>query len=306
MRYRTRYAPSPTGAMHLGHARTALVAWLRARTSDGAIVMRIEDLDTPRVRDGSEASILRDHEWLGLDWDEGPVRQSERHALYDDALNRLERDGRLFDCSCTRRELREASAPHEGERSRYPGTCYEGAKRPERDCAKRFRMRGPSPAFVDLVAGEVAAGGHEDDFIVRRSDGLYAYQLAVVVDDAAQEISEVVRGDDLLSSTPQQIALYHALGYEVPAFMHLPLVRNDEGIRLSKRDGAIGVADYRDAGVSKEALLAVLARSLGFEVDTQISLDELRERFGLQALRDALARTEANTHHLEHFATGAS
>lgn len=271
--YRTRYAPSPTGEMHLGHARTALVAWLRARAAQGRIVMRIEDLDTPRVREGSEASILADHEWLGLDWDEGPFHQSERLADYQAALDLLRAEGRLFECTCTRREIQDASAPHGDMGPRYPGTCRDAPSHPERSAAWRFRMRS-APPFEDLVHG-ARPGGDPDDFIVRRSDGLFAYQLAVVVDDHAMGITEVVRGDDLLDATPRQVALYEAFGWTPPAWLHVPLVVGDDGERLAKRHGAVGVAAYREAGWTAPGLIGMLAQSLGIGDGSPARPDEL-------------------------------
>jgi len=287
--YRTRYAPSPTGAMHLGHARTALVAWLRARSKGGRIVMRIEDLDPPRVRPGSEASILADHEWLGLDWDEGPVRQSERYERYEEALDALRRRGRLFDCTCTRRELQAAaaSAPHGGQ-PRYPGTCRSGPRHPDRPAAVRFRL-DVGPSFVDALHGHVEGAG--GDFIVRRSDGLWAYQLAVVVDDHEMGITEVVRGDDLLEATSLQIALYEALGWEPPAWMHVPLVLGPDGARLAKRHGAISIAAYREAGWSPPRLLGLLAESLGLRsTAAPVELGELLSDFDVRTIRREPAR----------------
>lgn len=279
--YRTRYAPSPTGEMHLGHARTALVTWLRARSQGGAIVMRIEDIDAPRLRRGSEAAILADHQWLGLDWDEGPIRQSARLARYDEVLASLAE--RTFPCTCTRREVHEASAPH-GDPGSYPGTCREGPSHPGRDAAIRFRMDAAPGTFVDALGGEIA-GGHRDDFVLRRRDGLHAYQLAVVVDDHDMRITEVVRGDDLLSSTPRQIALYRALGWEPPAWLHVPLVVGPDGARLAKRHGAIGVAAYREAGWSPERLMGMLASSLGLVPEPgPTSLHALLDGFALERI----------------------
>lgn len=267
--------------MHLGHARTALVTWLRARAADGAIVMRIEDLDAPRVREGSEGSILADHEWLGLDWDEGPHHQSTRLDRYDEVLAEL--GDRTFPCTCTRKEVHEASAPH-GDPGVYPGTCREGPTHPERDAAIRFRMDGAPAPFRDALHGLVD-GGHADDFVLRRRDGLHAYQLAVVVDDHDMAISEVVRGDDLLSSTPRQIALYEALGWEPPGWLHVPLVVGEDGARLAKRHGAIAIGAYRDAGWSPERLLGMLAASLGLlEEARPADRAELLERFRSVAL----------------------
>jgi len=261
--------------MHLGHARTALLTWLRARAADGAIVMRIEDLDAPRVRQGSAASILADHEWLGLTWDEGPHHQSVRLARYDEVLAAL--DEWTFPCTCTRKEVHEASAPH-GDPGVYPGTCREGPGHPERAAAIRFRMN-EAPAFEDGLHGAVE-GGHADDFVLRRRDGLHAYQLAVVVDDHDMRITEVVRGDDLLSSTPRQIALYRALGWEPPRWLHVPLVLGRDGARLAKRHGAVAVGAYRDAGWSAERLLGMLAASVGLlDEPRPAELTELLERF---------------------------
>lgn len=265
--------------MHLGHARTALVAWLRARTQQGSIVMRIEDVDLPRVREGSEASILRDHEWLGLDWDEGPVNQSARFDRYEHVLQRLHR--RVFFCTCTRRELQEARAPH-GPPDAYPGTCRDGPTHPERDAAIRFRAEGRR-RFVDLLRGEVEYP--LTDFVSRRSDGLVAYQLAVVVDDHDMGITEVVRGDDLLASTALQLELYDALEWEPPAWLHVPLVLGADGARLAKRHGSVGVEQYRDAGWSRERVLGLLAHSLGLRVDdSPVDLDTLRASFSLDAI----------------------
>ncbi|NOY94465.1 MAG: tRNA glutamyl-Q(34) synthetase GluQRS [Deltaproteobacteria bacterium] len=273
--HRTRFAPSPTGAMHLGHARTHLLAWLRARQLGGRVLMRIEDLDRQRTRAGAEEALLRDHEWLGLEWDEGPVRQSQRTDFYASALSELRDLGLVYACSCTRREVAAVSAPHEDEPV-YPGTCRSGPRHPERKTATRFRMPDTSPGFTDIYAGVFEPGRVRGDFIVRRSDELFAYQLAVVVDDAEQGVTEVVRADDLLSSTPRQLALYAALGLTAPSFAHVPLVLGPTGARLAKRDGAMGIATLREAGVTREQLLGRLAFSLGLTAsEAPTSLDEL-------------------------------
>lgn len=247
--------------------------------------MRMEDLDTPRVREGSEGSILADHEWLGLDWDEGPFRQSERLEEYEAALDRLRAEGRVFECTCTRREVQDASAPHGDMGPIYPGTCRQHPSHPERPAALRFRMRS-APDFVDLVQGP-RAGGDPDDFIVRRSDGLFAYQLAVVVDDHAMGVTEVVRGDDLLDATPRQVALYEALGWIPPQWLHVPLVVGEDGVRLAKRHGAVGVSDYRDAGWSAERLIGMLAESLGFGDGSPTRLADLIADFEVSRLVEA-------------------
>jgi glutamyl-tRNA synthetase len=278
---RGRFAPSPTGDLHLGGARTALVAWLAARAANGAFVMRVEDLDRPRVVAGAEARILDDLRWLGLDWDEGsdvggpfaPYRQSERSARYDDAVAQLLAAGRAFPCFCSRADVaRAAAAPHAGEDGpRYPGTC--GALDPA-EAARRARARPPSVrlrvepgevAWTDDARGPQRDSPHDTvgDFVIRRADGVAAYQLAVVVDDAAMRITDVVRGDDLLTSTARQLLLYEALGLRAPRFAHVALVLGPDGARLSKRHGAIGIAALRERGVSARRVVGLLASTLG-------------------------------------------
>ena len=281
--YRTRFAPSPTGKMHLGHARTALVIWLRARKLGGKIVMRVEDIDRPRVVRGAAGAILRDHEWLGLDWDEGPVFQSSRNEAYERALDRLQWAGRVYPCTCSRKEIAEiASAPHGDQGPRYPGTCLNGVTHPDRTPALRFRFDDPSPGFEDLVCGHYPEGEVAGDFVLRRADGTWAYQLAVVVDDADAQITEVIRGADLLSSTPRQIALYRALGYHLPQFAHVGLVVDSEGTRLSKRHGATAIEALRDSGRRPEDVIGLLAQSLGLtDAPAPISAEELVSGFVL-------------------------
>ncbi len=258
---RTRFAPSPTGKLHLGHARTALVGWLRARAAGGEVVLRLEDLDGPRVVAGAADAIVRDLAWLGLDWDEGegrggpcgPYVQSERQSRYEEAVARLGAAGHLYPCTCSRKEIAAvASAPHSDEEGpRYPGTCREGPSHPGHPAALRFRMAEPSPGFDDGLHGAVPPGLGEGDFVVRRADGIFAYQLAVVVDDAAMGITEVVRGDDLLASTPRQIALYRALGLPTPAFLHVPLVLGADGrapVEAPRLDRRCGLPRCRPIG----------------------------------------------------------
>ncbi len=269
--------------MHLGHARTALVTWLRARQQKGQIVMRIEDLDRPRVVRGAADGICRDHEWLGLYWDEGPVFQSTRDAAYQRALGALRASGRVYACTCSRKEIAEvASAPHGDEGPRYPGTCRNGPTKPGRPAALRFRFDEPSAGFDDLVSGIYREGLIGGDFIVQRADGVWAYQLAVVVDDAQSRITEVIRGADLLSSTPRQIALYRALGHPVPRFAHVGLVVDLDGIRLSKRHGSTAIEALRQSGKRPEDVIGLLACSLGLTpTPAPVRPEELISRFSL-------------------------
>jgi glutamyl-tRNA synthetase len=260
--------------MHLGNARTALLAWLDARADGGAFVMRVEDLDRARVIAGAEERLLDDLRWLGIDWDEGPdvggpcgpYRQSERTALYDAAVDDLLARGRAFACACSRTDVaRAATAPHGAgdEGPRYPGTCRG---RDPADVAARAAAHGRRPTI--RFNGQAARGSHGDagdidDFVLRRADGVAAYQLAVVVDDAAMRIGRVVRGDDLLPSTPRQRALYQALGAEAPVFVHVPLVLAPGGERLAKRTRPVSVAELRRRGVAAATVVGALAASAG-------------------------------------------
>ncbi len=279
---RGRYAPSPTGELHLGNLRTALLAWLWARRAGGRFVLRIEDLDLPRVRPGATARMISDLRWLGLDWDEGPevggpygpYHQSDRAALYDDALAHLRAQGMLYPCYCSRAELaRSASAPAPGEEGpRYPGTCRAlsarqraAHERAGRRPAWRCHMPAGRVAFTDDLCGpqvqDVAAA--VGDSIVQRSDGIIAYQLAVVVDDGWMGINQVVRGADLLASTPRQILLAQALGWPIPAYAHVPLLTDATGAKLAKRTQAAGLGPARAAGTPPEVIVGQLAASAG-------------------------------------------
>ena len=284
-----RYAPSPTGTLHLGNLRTALLAWLFARSAGSAFLMRIEDLDAGRVRPGLAELQLADLAAIGVDWDPPVMTQSERLDAYAEAIARLDADGLLYPCFCTRREIREAaSAPHgplpEGA---YPGTCrsLSAAERAERQRtgrppALRLRAGGERVAFDDRLTGHVEAV--VDDVVVRRNDGAPAYNLAVVVDDAAQGIEEVVRGDDLAEGTPRQILLARVLGLPVPAYAHVPLVLGPDGARLAKRHGAVTLADV---GRPPERVRADLMRTVGLaEPGETPTMSELLDRFDPSAL----------------------
>jgi glutamyl-tRNA synthetase len=262
---RGRFAPSPTGTLHLGNLRTALLAWLFARSAGSGFLVRMEDLDAGRVRPGIAEEQLRDLAAVGVDWD-GPVEyQSARSDLYASALSQLRGEGRLYECFCTRAEIREAASAAHGPlpEGAYPGTCLRlsavelAVKRASgRPPALRVRAEGARVAFVDRLLGDVE--GVVDDFVVRRGDGAYAYNLAVVVDDAAQGVEEVVRGNDLADSTPRQLWLARSLGLAEPAYAHVPLVLGPDGARLAKRHGAVTLRE-----VSVDAARAFFASSLG-------------------------------------------
>lgn len=293
--YRGRFAPSPTGSLHLGLARTALLGYLRARSQGGRFVLRIEDLDGPRVVPGAAAEILAELRFLGIDWDEGPdvggafgpYVQSERFDHYDRAIAQLTQQGLIYPCTCSRKEIALASAPHGPAEfgPPYPGTCRDGPRR-QGPAALRFRVPETLPSFVDAVSGERVEAQAQGDFVVRRADGQYSYQLAVVVDDIAMQISEVLRGQDLSGCTGWQLALYDALGAPRPAFAHVPLLLDGDGKRLAKRDRATSVGALRAAGQSAAAIVGLLAASVGLVArGEQLLPDALIAGFSLQALR---------------------
>jgi glutamyl-tRNA synthetase len=258
--------------MHLGLARTALLGWLDARRAGGAFVVRMEDIDTPRIVAGAQARTLDDLHFLGLDWDEGPDTggpygpyvQSERYARYSEALEWLRTKGLVYPCSCTRREIAIASAPHgpSDYGPVYPGTCRDGPRRPEAPLALRFRVPAVLPAVSDLRLGPLTPSAR-GDFVVQRADGTVSYQLAVVVDDVAMHITDVVRGEDLAGCTGWQAALYDALDAARPRFLHVPLLLGADGKRLAKRDGAEPVATLRERGIPAARIVGALAASCG-------------------------------------------
>lgn len=282
---RGRLAPSPTGRLHLGNAWAFLLAWLAARAAGGQVVLRMEDIDPDRSRPQFADEIMRDLRWLGLDWDEGPdagggsgpYEQSGRLDRYAEALDLLGRAGRTYPCFCTRKELRElAGAPHAhtaGDGSpAYPGTCRAltdearaALERQGRRPCQRLRCDDLSIAFDDAIAGPQRMTLEEcgGDFALRRSDGVFAYQLAVVLDDIAMGITQVVRGDDILTSTPRQIFLQRLLGAQPPQYAHLPLVLDHQGERLAKRHQPLTLAELRGAGVSAPAIVGYLGWRAG-------------------------------------------
>jgi len=282
-----RYAPSPTGPLHLGNLRTALLAWLFARSAGARFLVRVEDLDRGRSRPHFERAQLQDLEAIGLDWDGEVVRQSARAALYAAAIARLDAAGVLYPCYCTRAEIREAaSAPHgplpEGA---YPGTCrhLSAVERRAREAngrppALRLDAGAVRVRFADRVLGEYESV--VDDLVVRRNDGAPAYNLAVVVDDAAQGVWEVVRGADLVETTPRQLLLARLLGLPEPTYAHVPLVLGPDGARLAKRHGAVTLDDRRALGESGADVRAGLLRSVGLPGE----LDEALAAFDPAAL----------------------
>ena len=310
---RGRWAPTPSGELHVGNARTALAAWLSIRRQGGTFVWRLEDLDGPRVLPGAAERSEEELHWLGLDWDEGPslggphapYTQSERLADYAAAISRLAAAGRLFPCRLSRADLKHlATAPHGWEGTPpYPAElrptslpddwlaalrrdAHENPTR--RDAAIRFRVEAEPVRFVDAVEGEIEERVDLEvgDFVLERRDGVFAYQLAVVVDDLAMEIDEVVRGRDLLDSTARQIQLLRALGGEPPRYAHLPMVLSAAGEKLSTRDGALTLASLREAGVSAERLVGYLAWTLGLQAEpVPRRARELVEGFGWERIR---------------------
>jgi glutamyl-tRNA synthetase len=314
-----RLAPSPTGYLHLGNARSFLLAWLQMRSLGGRIILRIEDLDQARTVKDAEEGIVRDLQWLGLDWD-NPLTpdyfQSNRFERYHAAIEKLRARGLLYECYCSRKELHDiASAPHGPAGARYPGTCRDltDAERAERGAQKapalRFRveaetwmdtdwpggrlavpgmMPGRVIRFHDLIAGDVVedVGEAAGDFIIARADGVPSYQLAVVLDDIAMGITHVLRGEDLLDSTPRQILLFNTFNAVPPTYAHVPLILAPDGQRLAKRHGSISLAELRDAGHSAEEVVGWLAWSCGLRSAPEpCRAEELVEGFSVEMVR---------------------
>ncbi|MEQ8820967.1 MAG: tRNA glutamyl-Q(34) synthetase GluQRS [Sumerlaeia bacterium] len=287
-----RYAPSPTGALHLGNLRTALAAYCSALSQGGHFLLRVEDLDRPRVVEGSEALQIADLRALGIEWEPQVLRQSERDAVYEDAFEGLRRNGYVYPCFCSRRDIREAlSAPHVEDRgpNAYPGTC-ESLSDDEAQSriavgeqhSWRLRVAGAPRLFEDRFAGrcEIDLWQEGGDFVIRRADGLYAYQLACAVDDALSAVTEVVRGADLLVSGARQAYLIQCLGHPVPAYAHIPLMLGEDGRRLSKRFGAEDLRHFFGQGFDGEAIRSYLAFTLGIlELGERASMEDISRRF---------------------------
>jgi len=284
---RGRFAPTPSGELHIGNAFAALASWLQIRQSGGTYVLRIEDIDKPRSRPAFAKLQQEDLRWLGIDWDEGPnvggafapYEQSKRELLYEAALRQLQQSEHLYPCYCSRAELAMiASAPHglSSEGAAYPGICRHlsteerASKEIHKSPSLRFIMPDQPIVFDDQIRGVTSYKNEElGDFVIKRADGVFSYQLAVVVDDAAMAVTDVLRGADLLDSTPRQLALYKALSIQPPRFAHIPLLGDEDGHRLSKRDKSLTLAALREDGVKPERLVGLIGYIAGW-------LDELR------------------------------
>lgn len=278
--YRGRFAPSPTGELHLGSAATAVVAWLRCRQANGRFILRIEDIDTPRVIAECERHQIEDLRWLGLDWDEGPdvgggfgpYRQSQRAGAYEEALRQLADRGLIYLCDCSRKEIAGiASAPHDEDGPRYPGFCRPHGMRARpfrRPPAVRLAVPDRTVEVFDALQGPLRQNVAErvGDFVLKRGDGIYAYQLAVVVDDLAMGVTEVVRGADLLGSAPRQVLLAELLNGTPPSFAHVPLILGEDGQRLEKRNPRHTLRGRRQSGAGAAEVLGQLCRTLGNEL----------------------------------------
>ncbi len=276
-----RFAPSPSGALHRGNLRTALLSWLEARRADGQWLLRIDDLDQPRVRSGSEAAILADLTWLDLRWDGPLIRQSERRGLYSSVLSALRRSGALYPCHCSRRLLADISAPHGGV-APYPGTCRPlepfWGQREGRWPSWRLKLGEGVVRWEERWGPPGVLDGPRDvgDVVLRRADGVVAYHLATAVDELTLGISDVVRGADLWTSTGAQVAVCQALGCSPPRYGHVPLLRDKDGTRLSKRVGSEGLEALRGRGLDAPSVIGWLAASVGLVPEgTRLSATEL-------------------------------
>lgn len=305
----TRLAPSPTGALHLGNARSFLVNWAMAKQNGWRVVLRIEDLDGPRIKDRADTLAIDLLSWLGLDWDDGPYYQANDLASYHAALCKLMERGLIYPCTCTRKDILEAqSAPHDdGHELRYPGTCRPTSDDERltdggellKESRQAWRVIVPDEAvhFVDRLHGpqDVDVYGQVGDFIVASKAGLPAYQLAVVIDDARQGVTHVVRGDDLIRSTGRQLLLYRLLGLgPVPTYTHLPLVLGHDGRRLAKRHGDTRLDHYRELGVPAERIIGLMAYWSGVTADrVEVDAGAFTEGFNLDRLsRDPVTFTK--------------
>ena len=292
MTVRTRFAPSPTGYLHVGGARTALFSWLYARKHGGQFVLRIEDTDLERSTQESVNAILEGMTWLGLEYDEGPFYQTQRFDRYNEIIDKLLEKGQAYRCDCSKERLEQLRERQMAAKikPRYDGCCRNREVDPAHPHLIRFRNPDSgSVVFDDLVRGRISVANAElDDLIIRRTDGSPTYNLTVVVDDADMNITQVIRGDDHINNTPRQINLLNALGFDIPQYAHLPMILGDDGARLSKRHGAVSVMQYLDDGFLPEALLNYLVRLGWSHGDQEIfSLDEMVTLFDLGEVNKA-------------------
>ncbi len=309
---RVRFAPSPTGYLHVGGARTALFNWLLARNQGGTFILRIEDTDVERSTRESVDAILEGMKWLGLEWDEGPFFQSDLFPLYKEYVQTMLDSGKAYKCYCSSEELenRRNLAMQEGRKPKYDGTCRDLAPQQEgQPFVVRFRApQGGEVAFDDLIKGRIAFPADElDDLIIQRTDGTPTYNFCVVIDDATMKITTVIRGDDHVNNTPRQIQLYEALGFPVPQFAHVPMILGSDKARLSKRHGATSVIAYRDMGFLPEALINYLVRLGWSHGDDEIfSRDEMVQKFDINHVGRSASvfNTEKllwlNAHYIKH------
>ena len=293
---KTRFAPSPTGVLHVGGARTALFCWLYSRKMKGKFVLRIEDTDLERSTPESVQAILDAMDWLGLDYDEGPYYQTRRFDQYHAAIQQLLQQGDAYYCDCSRERLETLRERQMADKlkPRYDGCCLDKGLQPAEGVPMVVRFRNPQQgvvSFRDHVKGEVSVDNAElDDLIIQRSDGSPTYNLSVVVDDMDMEITHVLRGDDHVNNTPRQVNILRALGASVPEYAHVPMILGDDGKRLSKRHGAVGVMEYFEAGYLPEAVLNYLVRLGWSHGDQEIfSLDEMINLFSLDGLNKSAA-----------------
>jgi glutamyl-tRNA synthetase len=287
---RVRFAPSPTGYLHVGGARTALFNWLQARKEGGTFILRIEDTDVERSTKESVDAILEGMAWLGLEWEEGPFYQSDSFPLYKEYVQKLLDAGKAYRCYCSAEELdaKRNLAMQEGRKPKYDGTCRNRSDHPEgQPCVIRFRApQGGVTAFDDLIKGKITFPNEElDDLIIQRTDGTPTYNFCVVIDDASMRITTVIRGDDHVNNTPRQVQLYEALGFPVPKFAHVPMILGSDKARLSKRHGATSVIAYRDMGYLPEALINYLVR-LGWSCgdDEIFNREEMIQKFDISGV----------------------
>ena len=291
MEIRTRFAPSPTGYLHVGGARTALYSWLYARHNNGKFVLRIEDTDLERSTQPAIDAILEAMQWTGMGWDEGPFYQTKRFDRYNQVIDEMLADGRAYKCYCSKEELEKHRDEQmsKGEKPRYSGRCRDSHEEHGQDEPYCVRFKNPKEGkvkFHDLIRGDIEFDNEElDDLIIRRSDGTPTYNFCVVIDDWDMGITHVVRGEDHINNTPRQINIYKALGAKVPEFAHVSMILGDDGAKLSKRHGAVNVMQYRDDGYLPEALLNYLVRlGWGHGDDEIFSIDQMIEYFSFDAI----------------------